>query len=335
MLLGNGKNSTGWDTHIACMRGGPQNHSEECANTTFTAELYEDDFTAAKAVELLQRAPQDKPWFLHVSFPGPHDPFLVTEAMHNAASDGRVWPNATDDASDGTPGGACDPLAAPDGTRNRCNYAAEIENLDRLFQVVLDEVERLDPGRKKTVVCIASDHGEMLGDHGDVDKSKPWEGSAHVPLMCSGPGIRVGATVTSPVATMDMAGTFMDYAGVKPAPGMTTLSFRPILEGSATAASSAYRSFISSGLSRFRMVVWEDPATSTQWKYICCQGDLPNPPSTAPKPKVPGGYVEMLIDIVADPYDMHDLAPTRRDVVKKLRALLPPTYAAACTALDH
>jgi|TARA_B110000211_G_C13666922_1_gene372782 hypothetical protein len=62
---------------------------------------------------------------------------------------------------------------------------------------------------------------------------------------------------------------------------------------------------------------------------------LPNPPSTAPKPKVPGGYVEMLIDIVADPYDMHDLAPTRRDVVKKLRALLPPTYAAACTALDH
>ena len=28
--------------------------------------------------------------------------------------------------------------------------------------------------------------GEMLGDHGDVDKSKPWEGSAHVPLMCAG-----------------------------------------------------------------------------------------------------------------------------------------------------
>ena len=38
----------------------------------------------------------------------------------------------------------------------------------------------------KTVVCIASDHGEMLGDHGDVDKSKPWEGSAHVPLICAG-----------------------------------------------------------------------------------------------------------------------------------------------------
>ena len=43
----------------------------------------------------------------------------------------------------------------------------------------------------------------MLGDHGDVDKSKPWEGSAHVPLMCMGPGIVEGQTVTTPVATMD------------------------------------------------------------------------------------------------------------------------------------
>lgn len=56
----------------------------------------------------------------------------------------------------------------------------------------------------KTIVCIASDHGEMLGDHGDVDKSKPWEGSAHVPLMCAGPGIIAGQTLSLPVATMDM-----------------------------------------------------------------------------------------------------------------------------------
>ena len=54
---------------------------------------------------------------------------------------------------------------------------------------------------------------------GDVDKSKPWEGSAHVPLMCSGPGIKAGQTVTRPVATMDMSGTFMDFASAVPAPG--------------------------------------------------------------------------------------------------------------------
>eukprot|EP01052_Picozoa_sp_SAG31_P027837 SAG31_NODE_2639_length_5327_cov_15.148240_4_plen_131_part_00 len=65
------------------------------------AELYEDDFTAVNAIKLLERAPLDKPWFLHVSFPGPHDPFLVTTDMRNTASDGRVWPSAQDNPHNG------------------------------------------------------------------------------------------------------------------------------------------------------------------------------------------------------------------------------------------
>ena len=90
----------------------------------------------------------------------------------------------------------------------------------------------------------------MLGDHGDVDKSKPWEGSAHVPLMCKGPGIAKGQTVNRPVATMDMAGTFLDFADAKPAAGMTTQSFRSLLEGNTEATD--YRSYVSSGLNNFR-----------------------------------------------------------------------------------
>lgn len=89
----------------------------ECINSTFTPELYEDDFTAINAVTLLQRKPPGVPWFLHVSFPGPHDPFLVTAAMRNAASDGRNWPNATDDPAENTPGGACSLVDAPTGGR--------------------------------------------------------------------------------------------------------------------------------------------------------------------------------------------------------------------------
>lgn len=204
--------------------------------------------------------------------------------------------------------------------------------MDRLFALVLDEVEQRDDSAK-TVVCIASDHGEMLGDHGDVDKSKPWEGSAHVPLMCSGPGIQKGKTVSLPVATFDMAGTFMDYADAVPEPHMTTRSFRGLLEGR-EGAENDYRPFVSSGLSNFRMVVQQMKPDGKQYKYICCQGSCPNPPSTAPKPKDEGSFVEMLIDIVADPYDMHDLAPTHRDIVGQLRPLLPPLYADGCGALN-
>jgi hypothetical protein len=38
----------------------------------------------------------------------------------------------------------------------------------------------------------------------------------------------------------------------------------------------------------------------------------------------------MLIDIIADPYDMHDLAPTERAVVEQMRPLLPPAFAVGC-----
>lgn len=326
--LANGKEITGWEAHRACMGRGSV---DECINSTFTPELYEDDFTAVNAIKLIKRAPADKPWFLQVSFPGPHDPFLVTTDMRNAASDGRDWPEAEDNPKRNTPGGACDPVAKPTGTRNRCNYAAEIENLDRLFSLVIAEVEARGE-KDNTVICVASDHGEMLGDHGDVDKSKPWEGAAHVPLMCMGPGILANHTVTVPVATMDMAGTFMDFAGTNPAAGMSTRSLRPLLEGKG-AQEGNYRDFVSSGLSNFRLVVQQQD-DGTQYKYICCKGACPSAPSTAPKPTSPSAYVEMLIDIVQDPYDMHDLAPSKRDVVKKMRALLPLAYAAGCAALE-
>ena len=52
-----GHNVTGWDAHRACMGKGS---AAECINATFTAELYEDDFTAVNAIRLLDRAPKDR-----------------------------------------------------------------------------------------------------------------------------------------------------------------------------------------------------------------------------------------------------------------------------------
>lgn len=122
----------------------------------------------------------------------------------------------------------------------------------------------------------------------------------------------------------------MDFADATPEPHMTTQSFRGLLEGKDDAIAK-YRPFVSSGLNNFRMVVKQ--MGQKQYKYICCQGSCPNPPSTAPMPKDPEGFVEMLIDIVADPYDMHDLAPKMRDVVNQLRPLLPAAYAEGCGAI--
>lgn len=56
--------------------------------------------------------------------------------------------------------------------------------------------------------------------------------------------VSLSQTVSSAVTTMDLAGTFLDYAGVQPDRGMTTKSLRPLLTGSG----GPQRAFVSSGL---------------------------------------------------------------------------------------
>eukprot|EP01047_Picozoa_sp_COSAG01_P019361 COSAG01_NODE_1073_length_11862_cov_11.086117_10_plen_162_part_00 len=87
---------------------------------------------------------------------------------------------------------------------------------------------------------------QMLGDHGDWNKEKPWEGSAHVPLVCGGPRVRQ-QVVSQPVTTMDLAATWLDLAGVSGMGRMvdsTSRSLLPVLRGDMP----QNREFISSGL---------------------------------------------------------------------------------------
>lgn len=117
----------------------------------------------------------------------------------------------------------------------------------------------------RTIVCVSSDHGEMLGDHGDTAKSRPWEPSSVVPLVCAGPGILPQRTVGLPVATLDLSATFLDFAGIPTAGlglGMSAVSLRGLLEARVGAIAS-YRPFVQSGLNKWRMVVRLDPADGT------------------------------------------------------------------------
>ena len=98
-------------------------------------------------------------------------------------------------------------------------------NLDQLFGKILNQVNE-----ENTIVCYASDHGEMLSDHGDVGKTMPWSGSVSVPLACSGPGIAKGKIVTRPVSTMDLAATFLDFGRAEKPEGNVQCFFASVDE---------------------------------------------------------------------------------------------------------
>jgi len=201
------------------------------------AIVYPDDWTEAAAETVFDRRPEGKPWFMQVGFPGPHPPFILTEEM-NASVAGRTYPG---------PQGSADAFGDEFYQVMRRQYAAEIENIDSLIGKLMKKLEasgELD----NTVIAVAADHGEMLGDYNRYAKTQPWDGSSRVPLIFKGPGIRSGVVLTQPVATLDLVGTFLDVAGAKKDANMTTQSMWSLLSSAKDATGEYSRNFISSGL---------------------------------------------------------------------------------------
>jgi len=148
-----------------------------------------------------------------------------------------------------------------------------------------------------TVIAIAADHGEMLGDYNQFAKSMPWDGSARVPMIFAGQNIKANRVLSQPVTTLDIVGTFLDLAGAEFAANMTTQSMLSLLTGDENQAeeTSGVREFVLSGLGgttfvgdpqnedysnarrlqsgpgrvNWRMVVKQMNETSTL-KLVCC-----------------------------------------------------------------
>ncbi len=181
-------------------------------------ELYADNWIGSRACTLIRNAPKDKPWFIQVNFSGPHDPWDVTEEMREAVKD-RDLPAAA----------AC---TRPEQNKDiRRNYAAMIENIDSLIGDILDTLDETGI-RNNTVVIYTSDHGEMMGDHDLYGKSKPEEGSVHIPLVIDASCISgaVSKVNRTPVELQDLAATCLDYASV-PVKRMESCSLKPVVEG--------------------------------------------------------------------------------------------------------
>ena len=219
----------------------------------------------------------------------------------------------------------------------RQNYAAKIERLDGLLGKYLALIQEQGEGNN-TIVCLASDHGEMLGDRATHSKSKPWQSAMSVPLICSGPDILKGKIVHTPVTTMDLAATFIDYSGASTSesPGMTSRSLRPLLEGGQ--AAQPLRSVVHSGLGNFRTVIVHNASTGHALKLFCCNDH--GCPGSTPADRAlmesvrrthPHTHVTSevhLFNFTPGSWDRFespaaDLAVARPDLVKDMAALLP------------
>lgn len=249
---------------------------------------YCDNWIAGNAGFLLDRAPDDQPWFLQVNFTGPHDPMDITVSMNERWSDQQLPAVIANDTLD-----------PHQHQRIRLNYAAMIENIDRRCGALLDRLEATGQ-LANTIVIYSSDHGEMLGDLGHWAKVVPYEPSVSVPLVIAGPGISRHPRTVSPIAHVDITATILDLAGATPEGELDGFSLVRFLRGQ---AHQPEREVVFSGIGSWRAV------SDGRYKYV--RGYVPGTPVTE---VVMGRYApfsdapELFFDLVEDPHESHDLS---------------------------
>jgi arylsulfatase A-like enzyme len=195
-----------------------------------------DDVTTDYAIDFLKsRKEGDKPFAMVLGFKSPHAPRTSPERAKNrfAGQTLRDVPNLNVRApwaSEQQPRRA----NRSEPKENLLNYfrviSAVDDNLGRLMQT-LDDQKLAD----NTVVVFTSDNGFYLGEHGLGDKRSAYEESMRIPMIVRYPkSIPAGKTMDEMIINIDVAPTFLDYAGVTIPRQMQGRSARALVEGKST-----------------------------------------------------------------------------------------------------
>ena len=188
---------------------------------------------------------------------------------------------------------------------------------DKYAGRLLDTLERLGL-KDDTLVVFTSDHGDMMGSHGMLNKCVMYDEALRVPFIIRGPGVSMpGARVTESANLVDVVPTALDAAGDGKPRHLQGESLWPLLTGA-------------------RPEDPEKPAFSEwcgvlQWMHK--RHDLFAPVADChirtvrtPRWKLnvnPGDTWE-LYDLESDPGEMNNLIdePSRQETVQELLAML-------------
>ncbi len=180
----------------------------------FAEEDYIDVVTGRVACEQLEQHPKEAPFYMLVSFCGPHKPYDAPQRYLD------MFPLEREDS-----------FLLPDGQqlstsekealyRQRRSAKAMIRLIDDQIGEILHVLERRGL-LEDTLVLFTSDHGDMLGDHYMIQKGVPWRQAMNVPLAAWLPGAVPAGRCTCPVELHDIAATILDYAGLDPAAALS------------------------------------------------------------------------------------------------------------------
>jgi arylsulfatase len=156
----------------------------------YEEKYHPTNWVTERSIDFLRRRDRQKPFFLMASYVRPHPPFDAPQSFFDLYGGIHLQKPPVGDWADtkGHESGkryinseTC--TTDPDLMRlAQIGYYACISHLDNQIGRLIDAL-RDDGSFADTVILFTSDHGEMLGDHLQFRKIKPYEGSAHIPMF--------------------------------------------------------------------------------------------------------------------------------------------------------
>ena len=179
-------------------------------------------------------------------------------------------------------------------------YFAMIAEVDAMVGRLLDAVDGMGIG-DSTYVIFSSDHGELAMEHRQFYKMSPYEASARVPMILSGPGVQCGEQTEALTSLVDIYPTLMDMAGIEQPDGLDGQSLLPEATGQPCERPDwVLTEFHGTSLNTGTFMIRQG-----DWKYIAF-----------------AGYGPMLFNLKDDPDEIRNLAPSLPDKVREMDALL-------------
>ena len=274
-------------------------------------------FVADQALSFFGSRKRDRPFFLICSFYGPHPPFKVPEPYfsmydpRNIPEPPNFQPCAGEPRSNGA---SFYRLLWKDHGDTWEKWKKTVAVYWGFVTMVDAQIGRLIEALRKegildrTAVVFASDHGEMLGQHGLWQKMHPYEESIRVPLIIRAPwAVRPGLRSQAGASLIDVAPTVLSLCGIESPSRLEGVDLSAALgadypKRTARLLFSEQRPLGSfHGTTDWRMV------TDNRFKYVWHKGDRAE-----------------AYDLVSDPYEKVNLIddPGAQAEVRRLRQAL-------------
>jgi choline-sulfatase len=207
-------------------------HPWETPPSLLPAEDHLDMYTANKTVEWLQDYKGDKPFYLQVCFPGPHDPFdsppnyramYHPEDMPPAIMD-KPKPPVSPLVQQFLELSHLDDMTEIHSQIIKTYYYAKVTLIDECVGRILKALEERG-WLNDTWIIYTSDHGELLGDHRLNHKMTFYEGALNIPCIIRPPGGIEGRQTNTLTDQLDITASLLEIASTKPLEGSDGRSF--------------------------------------------------------------------------------------------------------------